>query len=137
MKKISAERPKVEIEPPGLELGLGYSIIEARPSVKFKISFGAFSRKNTNDRFGLPFWKWWVSFKGDRDRKKGILQNCHNIITSFEEEILRERQLKFQELEATLQIDLANASKALIELQPFQFDSKESLIRIKNQTREW
>jgi hypothetical protein len=93
LKKADVSSPKIGIEPPGLELDLGYSILEARPSVKLKLSLGALARKDDADRFAIPLRKWWVRFHGRRHGKQGLVSANPTFRTSFEDEIARERHL--------------------------------------------
>jgi hypothetical protein len=136
---VSAHSPKLAIEPqpPSLELDLGYSIIEARPSIKLKISLGAFSRRTHSDRFSLSLRKWWVRWQGRADGKAEIMQHQPQISTAFEEEIARERFERINNLSATAELDVAEARKAIEALRPVTFLASDIVHRIQNQALSW
>ncbi len=138
MTGAKASSPSIGIEPPGLELDLGFSILDARPSVKLKLSFGPLSRKTTSDHFTIPLRKWWVRMHGSRHAKQGLISSTPDVRTSFEDEILRERHLKASDLTRESERGLGKLRQAIEELSPpGQFVGASTLERLKHQSNSW
>lgn len=137
IKKTVTSSPKIGIEPPGLELDLGYSILDARPSVKLKLSLGALSRKTDGQRFSVPLRKWWVRIHGRMHGKRGIVSPNPGVKTSFEDEIARERHLKASDITAASETELGEARKAIEEFTPPAFSAASTVERLRNQSLGW
>ncbi|MDP3244408.1 MAG: hypothetical protein Q8M83_01975, partial [bacterium] len=137
IKKTETSSPKIGIEPPGLELDLGYSLLDARPSVKLKLSLGALSRKADAERFAIPLRKWWVKFHGRLHGKRGIVSTNPSVRTSFEDEIARERHLKASDITAASETELGEARKAIEEYTPATFSAASTVERLRNQSLGW
>ena len=136
MSQESKKTATTAIDPPSLELDLGYSLTDAKTSLKLKFSLGTIGLKKKSDPFSLSLSKWWVSWRGSRDGKKGVLRSG-NESTSFEEHILRERHKKIHHIDSMVIDELAESRKLIEDLHVSDFSCSETLDKIRNQSHGW
>ena len=133
----SSGSSEVVIDPPSLELDLGYSITEARPSLKVKFSLGTMGTNKVTDHFSLMMKRWRVSWKGASDGKKEIAKVDNENYTAYEEDILRKSLEKIHSIEIVKENYLRDARKVIEELHVGKFSSSEAIERVRNQMNGW
>jgi hypothetical protein len=128
------QRP-LKSDPPSLELDIGYSIPEQKPSIKLRIPQGYFS--GGRNSFGFPLRVWRVRLRARCDAKRGI--HAHSDPPpAIVEEIKHRGQVMFNELSSEFCVKIASElPKKIQELTPAPFALEESKRALGSSLQGW
>lgn len=124
--------------PPSLELDIGYSILEHKPSIKVKIPQGYFSGGRTALLFPLRALRVWrIRLRAWCDARKGIHLGTSKA-PALVQEIQHQGQLKFNELSAAIAEKIASElPRKLRELAPVPFSLEERKQALSSSIQGW
>lgn len=125
-------------DPPSLELDIGYSIQEQKPSIKLKIPKGYFSGGRSALLFPLRTLRVWrLRLRARCDARRGIPAGTGQV-PSIIEEVRHQGQLKFNEISMDICEQMASElPRKIQEMTPVPFSLEERERALRSSLQGW